>query len=163
MGFGNFPTTLGVWGFLENCETSPKRLQSLKTSVDGNISDAAGLPQSRLCILEWSNRNFGSRLKNGIYGHHTRPTNCVHLPLFFLIFSMLAMIALEYMSKHKWLSHLFPSNSIIMIAPQSLHACLLNVVASFRISGPYIEMSHVRQNKLSCKSIRKALLAGLMK
>ena len=54
--FGNFPTTLGVWGFLKNCQTSQNWLQFLKTSVDGNISDAAGIPQSRLCILEWSNR-----------------------------------------------------------------------------------------------------------
>ena len=71
--------------------------------------------------------------------------------------SMLAMIALEYMSKHLWEPHLFPSYRIIIIAHQSLHDCLLNVVASFRICGPYIEMSHVKQNKLSCKSIRKVV------
>ena len=51
--FGRFGN---LWGFMENSQTSQKWLQSLKTNECENISDAAGLPQSRLCILEWSNQ-----------------------------------------------------------------------------------------------------------
>ena len=56
--FGNFPTTLGVWGILENCQTFKNGISLSKQTTNqcGNISDAAGLPQSRQWILEWSNR-----------------------------------------------------------------------------------------------------------
>ena len=53
---------------MENCQISQIWLLFLKTSMLGNISDAAGLPQSRLRILEWT-LNFGSRPKIWISGH----------------------------------------------------------------------------------------------
>ena len=62
--FSTHPRYVRVCGKLPNLLNLASVSQKI---VPGNISDAAGLPQSYLCISEWS--NFGSRPKIGIYCH----------------------------------------------------------------------------------------------